>query len=585
MRFFRRGSCGLLAGTLSLLSLMACLSRTAPRDATPGISLEPGTCYAVPVADGRAEFRLPSRGDGGGRALLIISSLASHEAATEVTVSGSRGQTAASASLRRIEPLRQTSLNLGSRQLPMRTAAGTGEKWRTPTAGFDPPRLPDRGNSTKSGPKLRSGVECRPSQAGGDSDCETEPQRRTFDIHITSGPLDDPDQFVRVAAREVGRGRRARIFLDEQLSENQLAPGLVDALLKTLDDRVLPAVEGRLGQIRDVDGDGTLAVLLTPWLSQLQGGRTSLDGFVRTSDYRVDLPRPLSNQADMLYLNSDLGPGDHLETLLTHELTHAVAAGLRTPGGLTTGGLPLEEDWLNEGLAHVMESLANPRSWSNLDYRVARFLENPRVSPLVVTDYHAANRWRDHGCRGATFLFLHWCVTQFGDTLPHRLIHGPATGRRNLELATGHTFAELYRRWTIALAASRLRADGRMLGPTDVSATRKQSGTCSVDSLCLQGRFGRSPLSGPRIENVDLDGSEARITLRGTTTAFLELSAGGPANDGSGDIREVQVTADPAARLQITLIPLPVDAPSSHRRPEPYHGPTPQPSTVAVAPQ
>src|SRR5690606_4946944 len=133
---------------------------------------------------------------------------------------------------------------------------------------------------------------------------------------------------------------------------------------------------------------------------------------------------------------------------------------------------PWEEDWISEGLAHQYE-----RGADNLDYRVDAYLRRPESSPLVVPDYFRAERFRDHACRGAAYLFLHWTAGVFGEECLRHMALSPSGGTATLEAATGIPFEELFRAWTLELAAP--HAGERRL-------------------LAIDGRFGRYVLSGPR---------------------------------------------------------------------------------------
>src|SRR5208283_4866229 len=95
-------------------------------------------------------------------------------------------------------------------------------------------------------------------------------------------------------------------------------------------------------------------------------------------------------------------------------------------------------------------------SRSNIDYRISAFLSQPERYQLVVEDYYAANLFRSHGNRGSTYLFLRWCVDQYGPGLIPALIQSPLRGTANLEEATGSSFAELFRHWTVAVYKSGL---------------------------------------------------------------------------------------------------------------------------------
>ncbi len=233
---------------------------------------------------------------------------------------------------------------------------------------------------------------------------------------------------------------------------------------------------------------------------------------------------PFGNHADVIYLNAALQPGPALKTLLAHEYTHAVCFSRRLAGTGGSGALPVEEDWLNESIAHVAEKLHHG-DWSNLDRRIAVFLASPQRTPLVVRDYYRAGLWRDPGCRGATFLFLQFCVDRFGERILSDLVNGPTAGRSNLERATKTRFAELLRHWAIALA------EGNMA------------------SVPLYGKLGDCDLSGP-VRIPWTAGSEpCLLELCGTATAFIDLAGAGR----KGVVR-VTIEAEPQARLQFTLV-------------------------------
>src|SRR5690606_27089196 len=113
------------------------------------------------------------------------------------------------------------------------------------------------------------------------------PAARTFHLHVTEGPLDDPRHYAPIEGLSVAEGRTVRVFLDRQMSPRALFPGLLDEIVRLMDDDIVPRTREVLGTHRDVDGDGRFAILLTPWLARLQGGRTSLGGMVRGDDFRI----------------------------------------------------------------------------------------------------------------------------------------------------------------------------------------------------------------------------------------------------------------------------------------------------------
>ena len=301
-------------------------------------------------------------------------------------------------------------------------------------------------------------------------------------------------------AISIGEGTAVRIYLDQEVGPDEIAEGLIAEIIRLFEREIIPRGTEWLGPVADVDGDGKLAVLLTPWLDRLNGGRTSIKGCVRAHDFQPHVETPYGNSADVIYLNSRLQPGSGLKTILTHEYTHAQCFSQKL--AISGGSSLLEDDWLNEGLAHAAEVL-HGTDWSNLDNRVADFLKAPEQSPLAVVDYYRAGLWRDDGCRGAVYLFLQFCVDRYGTGLLRELAASRLTGRANLEQATGLPFPELFRQWTIALASDEL------------------------NSLSLTGTLGSRELAGMRRTEWKLEETAPAVVLNGTTTSILRLQSGG----------------------------------------------------------
>jgi hypothetical protein len=412
-------------------------AQTASTDRIP-TPLVPGESYAVDTANGRVTFDVDFR--KGSRYVLLLGSLGYAGRSYSIRLDAQRVPKVTVRPARLVKPLpfRSTARvqkrcnELQARQIVQQTAATDDQL------------------SQADGPANR----IAPNKAA-----------RNFYLHVTDGDLDDSKQYTQVEGRLVAEGNEVRIYLDRQQSRKDLSPLLLEEMVSLFDREIVPSFRENLGECRDVDGDGKFAVLMTPWLGRLQGGKTSLGGFVRGSDFRRDVGMPYSNCCDMLYLNSDVRPDDHLRTLLVHEYTHAVCFSARLPSRAHPHGLPEEDDWLNEAIAHVFENLYG-RGWSNLGYRVSRFMNEPQAYPLVVRDYYQAGMWRNHGCRGATYLFLRWCVDQFGVQILQDLVQNPASGIRNLEWSAGVKFDELFRRWTIALYQS-----GRWLDLEPIAAS------------------------------------------------------------------------------------------------------------------
>jgi hypothetical protein len=352
-----------------------------------------------------------------------------------------------------------------------------------------------------------------------------QPQReRTFALPVKDRDFLDPTGYVSVTGELCAVGRHCQVYVDRDWPDRSGLQATVADAVRTFDEEVYPQARERLGRVLDVDRDGRFTILFTGWLAKLCDGKVALGGFVRGSDFDRDLPGPLSNHCDMMYLNADLKPGPHLRSLLAHEYVHAVVFSEHIFGNYLPE-LPRqdEESWLNEGLAHLNEA-AHAYSWSNLDYRIAAFLNAPERHALVVPDAHAAGLWRDPGHRGATFLFLRWCAEHYGPDLARRLVRSNLSGTTNLEVATRERFSELFRRWTTALA-------------------------CRDEQLPNMGRL----LCGPRFLDVPLADGCCPLELTGTSAAYLSLHS--PASKHT----RLTITADADTELQVTLLPLPED--------------------------
>lgn len=526
----------LIAMLLCVATGLAWILTAAPSQRIPAGRLQINQPFAVDVAFERARLDLPFDHDS--RYLLIVGSLSEDRQPRQITLTAEPIEQTEALVGRKLRPLD------GCRDEPTKTAPIAESRLAGTSQGDGKPAR-DRSNRRRNSaaPKERMAVTAA----------------RDFYLHVTDGPLDDPRHYARVSGRPVGEGRLVRVYLDSRQRPDELAAGLVEETIRLLDDELFPALKRDVGRCRDVDGDGKFTVLLSPWLGRLQGGKTSLGGFVRGSDFRDDLDPPFSNRCDMMYLNTNLVPGRHLRTLLAHELMHAVCFSARLPSPGRPNGLPEEEDWLNEAIAHLSENL-NDGGWSNLDYRVSRFLDHPQQYPLVVDDYYEAGLWRNHGCRGATYLFLRWCVDQYGTPLLQKLIHSPGRGRENLWQATGLEFEELFRRWTVALYFSGLQSPQ---AGAPAAAETASWGTDLYRSLDLRGPLSNWGLAGPRTIDWDVNAGPCTINLSGTAAAYVTMTS--PRAAGA---RRIRMTGPFGSKLQITFLKLSADCPEIDARAE-----------------
>jgi len=361
---------------------------------------------------------------------------------------------------------------------------------------------------------------------------------------VRDGDAGSPSNYTAIRGVLKGLGREIQVYVAAEDLE-QVSPNLVQDLIVTFDDKIYPLTSGHVGRARDVDGDGRFTILLSSWLDHLGGGRYPVDGFVRVADLDPAYRSPFGNKCDMMYLNTALKTGPHLRTVLAHEYMHAVVFTKKTLRGSRDGRPALEEEgWLDEAMAHLAEDL-HGFSMSNIDYRVSAFLTSPESYQLVVDDYFAADLFRSHGNRGSTYLFLRWCADRYGSDLLAELVHSDLRGAASLEAVTGATFADLFRRWSLALFTSGLE-------PAQEKATSLEDGFRSIN---MRAPCEEWELAGPRFTRVSPAGPADCWMALGTSSHFAVVDS------SQSSAVEIEVAGPPEADLQVTALPLGANLP------------------------
>ena len=96
--------------------------------------------------------------------------------------------------------------------------------------------------------------------------------------------------------------------------QHEVGSELLNDLVRTFDEQILPVAARSFGLAHDIDRDGRFTVLLSSWLSRLGNGRHAVNGFVRVTDLDPLYSAPFGNRCDMMYLSTELRPGPHLRT-------------------------------------------------------------------------------------------------------------------------------------------------------------------------------------------------------------------------------------------------------------------------------
>jgi hypothetical protein len=357
---------------------------------------------------------------------------------------------------------------------------------------------------------------------------------------VRDGDLSSGANYARVRGVLKGVGRRVQIYVASE-DLDQVGSEVITDIVWTFDDRIYPLAAERFVPAHDIDGDGRFTILISSWLGHLASGRHAVDGVVRLADLDSTFSAPFGNRCDMMYLNTALKAGPHLRTILAHEYMHAVVFSQKTLRNSRGLDRVEEEAWLDEAIAHLAENL-HGFSTSNLDYRVSAFLSWPEHYQLVVEDYYASDLFRSHGNRGITYLFLRWCADRYGEGLLPALVESQSCGIANLETTTGARFADLFRRWSVALFQSGLNENP---GGGDALADRD-----GYRSLALRGPAEGWELAGPRFTSLRPGDLPDRWSAAGTSPHYILV-------DGSSTgAVEIDVSAPPSAELQVTALPL-----------------------------
>src|SRR5262249_30630125 len=128
--------------------------------------------------------------------------------------------------------------------------------------------------------------------------------RRNFFLQTGSDPRREAS-YQLISAILVGETPGLRIWWDAD-SARPTATEFVARLADCVESAVLPKVCGLLGEITDLDEDGTLAICLTSRLSELPPRETPVQGLVQLNDFQPHLPRPFSNHSDVMFLSPEI---------------------------------------------------------------------------------------------------------------------------------------------------------------------------------------------------------------------------------------------------------------------------------------
>ncbi|HET7787241.1 MAG TPA: hypothetical protein VFL36_14815 [Myxococcales bacterium] len=253
---------------------------------------------------------------------------------------------------------------------------------------------------------------------------------------------------------------------DEDLAH--YAPGDLQQLAATLEERVLPAVTGVFGAPSDVDGNGKLLVLLSHELGAHLNGGWLIGYFgnadlVRARDDSAACSGTGSNHAEIVYLNdvdNGVANGYTAQDLLAttwpatvaHELQHLLNFAHRCVEHACDGP---EETWINEALSKVAEDVAG-FGWNASGGRAEGAAYLGRDEGAVRGyDGRSLTKWEGDpiGNYQGAHSFLRFFADQLGPAVAGQVAAGPG-GVAGLEAALGRPLPRAMAEWATALLLS-----------------------------------------------------------------------------------------------------------------------------------
>ena len=281
---------------------------------------------------------------------------------------------------------------------------------------------------------------------------------------------------VPITARVAYVGSHGIIWVDTEMPAGAevLTPDDLEQLGALFDDHLYPIDTTAFGATSDIDGDGHVSIVITDQVNDLTADCTN--GRVVGYTFGGDLltSHPGSNQSEVFFAFapkpatsgcptvSRVGALRSLPPVLVHELQHMISFNQH----VLRRGRADEDVWLNEGLSHFAEELAQrlvpdascPNSpscfslFASGNLRNAYlYLDDPEAIPLV-----APGDGLTLAGRGAAWLFVRWMADHFssdtlrGTQLTRALLGGTAAGAANVAAVTGLPFASLAGEWLAA---------------------------------------------------------------------------------------------------------------------------------------
>ncbi len=223
--------------------------------------------------------------------------------------------------------------------------------------------------------------------------------------------------YERITTKLYSVGKYIQVWVDVEGYSSTFDDDAINEVIRLAEENVLPRqVHDIVGPHYDLDNSGNFSIVMSKKINE---GRFAI-GFFNPGDF-FDSSQPGSNEEDIIYLGFP-DYGDHnftprsLAATIGHEYTHLVYFSNKTYIPLIEGKtstIKLEETFLNEGLAHLTESLFGfGESGGNFLFLKSYFIWPEKFS---LSDKNTVGRSDDsQERRGAVLALLWWLFEQEG---------------------------------------------------------------------------------------------------------------------------------------------------------------------------
>jgi hypothetical protein len=399
---------------------------------------------------------------------------------------------------------------------------------------------------------------------------------RSFRVISDLGDDGDSPKFGTSSARLRYIGAHILIYVDQR-SVSTMSEAEMTRIGDLFDARLYDLAAARFGSESDLDGNGKVIILMTPFVNGLVSkDECQNESFVAGYFYPNDLflRNANSNKGEIFYtLVPDpvgtyscpqgaafvrrLVPGTFI-----HEFQHMISFNQHV---LARGGSS-EDVWLNEGLSLIAEETA-ARYYEEryaapageiFSDSAAMFLEEIVVHAydyLFASKAYSVTTFDGFGDleeRGAAWLFLRWLGDQKGDGIYSRLVQTRMTSTENVQSKAGESFAALFGDFSIAVAADVPGFARSTLLPRYRFTTRPQGVDYRILFQRVQGKFRAAlPPSPVVLTQLQPHASAAPQSMVQGTMAFYNLSTTAIAQPSIG----LLFTAGAAGSLPLVLTP------------------------------